>query len=103
MPDPEPPKVFRGNLVKVEIEQRVEAKVLDDMAAGDAQLIAQARIANYLSEFLTKHFLRTRGNKDGSIDLSLQLTLMVAKVPPGVAFTTIAFQELPKPETLLES
>lgn len=86
-------KIYKGNLVLLNIK----GAIAPELAASDklalTRPVAEARIAERLAAFLTKHFLTVTTQADGSIVLSMDLRIMLDEVPPGVAHTKILFKK----------
>jgi hypothetical protein len=94
--DPAPKQpAFAGHLIHLSILEKILPEQTS-LSLADMQEIGKGRIAQKMGEFLTKHFFRVDGKADGSIELGVSLTLLVSKVPEGVAHTTIVFREVPK-------
>jgi hypothetical protein len=95
MPDePEKPQIFSGALVRLHTVQRIDPGE-SRLPTPDLIELAKGRVAKATAEFILKTFVKTEVLKDGSIDVSVALTVLLGEAPAGVAHTKIVFQEAP--------
>ena len=84
-------KTYATNIVVLDIQGLIAPEMKDK--ANIPQSVMAGRIADKLAMFLTKHFLTTTAQEDGSVLCDISLSILVNDPPKGVACTPIIFRK----------